>query len=296
VIPVISEVDQLVVNLSELEKEANELRKKRDKLNTEAREKADRRDELNKQMAELINQVKEHQKQRDVENTQVQDFKVKREEVRKKLAEAKKEVDQIKETEDLEPLPKPPIPEKVLRRNLKQLEWKIQTEILPTDEEKRLVQEIAILQEQLEEAEAIRALRQERNARFSTYEGLKAEMNHFHKAVIRTAKASQRHHHEMSKLFEQIDAIRKEADQCHKDFIETKKTADGTHKKFIEVIKGKEKHQKSLQSIRQKARVDHFKEVKETIEAKAEIALAKYKEGKKLSLEEFSMLVERGLV
>ena len=85
----ISEVDQLVVKLSELEKNANELRRKRDKLNTEAREKADRRDELNKQMAELINQVKEHQKQRDVENTQVKEFKVKREEVRKKLAEAK---------------------------------------------------------------------------------------------------------------------------------------------------------------------------------------------------------------
>jgi len=268
---VISEVDQLVVRLSELEKDANELRKKRDKLNTEAREKANRRDELNKQMAELINQVKEHQKQRDVENTQVKDFKVKREEVRKTLAEAKKEVDHIKETEELEPLPRPPIPEKVLRRNLKQLEWKIQTEILPKDEEKNLVQEIAILQEQLEEAEALRALRQERNARFSTYEGLKAEMNHFHKAVIRTAKASQRHHHEM-------------------------KTADETHKKFIEIIKGKEKHQKSLQSIRQKARVDHFREVKETIEAKADVALAKYKDGKKLSLEEFSMLVERGLV
>ncbi|MHA1212971.1 MAG: coiled-coil protein [Candidatus Heimdallarchaeota archaeon] len=292
----ISEVDQLIIRLSELEKQASELRTKRDKLNTEAREKADRRDELNKKMAELIAKVKEHQTSRDDENTKVQDFKVKREEVRKNLAEAKKEVDQIKETEELEPLPKPPVPEKVLRRNLKQLEWKIQTEILPTDEEKRLVQEIAILQEQLEEAEGFKTLRQERNARFSTYEGLKAEMNHFHKAVIRTAKSSQRHHHEMTKLFAEIDEIRKEADQCHKDFIETKKIADETHKKFIEIIKGKEKHQKSLHSIKQKARVDHFREVKETIEARAAKALEKYKNGKKLSLEEFSMLVERGLV
>ncbi len=292
----ISEVDQLVVKLSEQERQASELRDKRDKLNGEARAKADRRDELNKQMAELIAKVKEHQKERDEENTKVQDFKVKREEVRKNLAEAKKEVDQIKEDENLEPLPKPPIPEKVLRRNLKQLEWKIQTEILPPEEEKRLVQEIATLQEQLEEAETIRTLRQERNARFSTFEGLKAEMNHYHKAVIRTAKSSQRHHHEMTKLFAQIDEIRKEADQCHKDFIETKKTADVTHKKFIEIIKGKEKYQKELQGIRQKARVDHFREVKETIEARADEALRKYKEGKKLSLEEFSMLVERGLV
>lgn len=292
----ISEVDQIVVKLSELEKEASELRVSRDKLNTEAREKADRRDELNKKMAELIAKVKDHQIQRDEENNKVQEYKVKREEVRKNLAEAKKEVDLIKENEELEPLPKPPIPEKVLRRNLKQLEWKIQTEILPADEEKQLVTEIAALQEQLEEAEGIRALRQERNARFSTFEGLKAEMNHYHKAVIRTAKSSQRHHHEMTKLFAEIDEIRKEADLCHKDFIETKKVADETHKQFIERIKAKEKHQKSLQNIRQKARVDHFREVKETIEARAEKALEKYKAGKKLSLEEFSMLVERGLV
>ncbi|MBN1329507.1 MAG: hypothetical protein JXA54_08550 [Candidatus Heimdallarchaeota archaeon] len=292
----ISEVDQIIVKLSELEKQASDLRVKRDKLNTEAREKADRRDELNKKMAELIAKVKDHQIARDEENTKVQDMKVKREEVRKNLAEAKKEVDQIKEEEELEPLPKLPVPEKVLRRNLKQMEWKIQTEILPTDEEKRLVQEIATLQEQLEEVEAIKTLRQERNARFSTYEGLKAEMNYYHKAVIRTAKTSQRHHHEMTKLFAEIDEIRKEADQCHKDFIETKKLADESHKKFIEIIKEKEKHQKSLQNIKQKARVDHFKEVKETIEAKAAAALEKYKEGKKLSLEEFSMLVERGLV
>ena len=292
----ISEVDQLIIKLSELEKQASDLRVKRDKLNGEAREKADRRDELNKKMAELIAKVKEHQTSRDEENEKVQDFKVKREVVRKNLAEAKKEVDQIKENEELEPLPKPPVPEKVLRRNLKQLEWKIQTEILPTDEERRLVTEIADLQEKLEEAEGIRALRQERNARFSTFEGLKAEMNHYHKAVIRTAKASQKHHHEMAQLFTEIDEIRKEADQCHKDFIETKKIADETHKKFIEIIKGKEKYQKELQGIKQKARVDHFREVKETIEARAEEALNKYKDGKKLSLEEFSMLVERGLV
>jgi uncharacterized coiled-coil DUF342 family protein len=293
---VLSEVDQLIVKLSELEKDASEHRANRDKLNKEAREKADRRDELNKQMAELITKVKEHQKARDEDNEKVQELKVKREEVRKNLAEAKKEVDQIKEEEELEPLPKPPVPEKVLRRNLKQLEWKIQTEILPPDEERRLVSEIATLQEQLEEAEAIRAMRQERNARFSTYEGLKAEMNHYHKAVIRTAKSSQRHHHEMTKLFSEIDVIRKEADQCHKDFIETKKLADETHKKFIEIIKEKEKYQKDLQNLKQKARVEHFKEVKETIENRAAKALQKYKEGKKLSLEEFSMLVERGLV
>jgi uncharacterized coiled-coil DUF342 family protein len=284
------------MKLSELEKEASELRANRDKLNTEAREKADRRDELNKKMAELIAKVKEHQISRDDENNKVQEFKVKREEVRKNLAEAKKEVDQIKEEEQLEPLPKPPVPEKVLRRNLKQLEWKIQTEILPPEEERRLVSEIAVLQEQLEEAEAIRALRQERNARFSTYEGLKAEMNHYHKAVIRTAKSSQRHHHEMTKLFSEIDEIRKEADQCHKDFIETKKIADETHKKFIGIIKEKEKFQKQLQNLKQKARVEHYKEVKESIESRAAAALQKYKEGKKLSLEEFSMLVERGLV
>jgi len=279
-----SEVDQLIIKLSELEKQASELKIQRDKLNEEAKNKASRRDELNKQMAELIAKVKEHQQQRDDENKKVQEFKVKREDLRKKLDEAKKEVDKIKEEEQLEPLPKPPIPEKVLRRNLKQLEWKIQTEIIPPDEEKKLVQEIAILQEQLEEAEAIRAQRQERNARFSTFEGLKAEMNYFHKSVVRTAKTSQKHHHEMSKLFEQIDQIRKEADQCHKEFIETKKNADETHKKFIEIIKEKEKYQKDLQDIKQKARVEHFREVKETIEARAEVALQKYKEGKKLSL------------
>ena len=36
-----SEVDQLIMKLSELEKEASELRTNRDKLNTEAREKAE---------------------------------------------------------------------------------------------------------------------------------------------------------------------------------------------------------------------------------------------------------------
>jgi uncharacterized coiled-coil DUF342 family protein len=291
-----SEVDQLIVKMSDLEKQASELRAERDKLNAEARSKADRRDELNKKMAELIAKVKEHQKLRDEENEKVQEYKSKREAVRKNLGEAKKEVERIKEEEQLEPLPKPRIPEKVIRRNLKQLEWKIQTEIIPPDEEKKLVQEIANLQEELEEAEEIRALRQERNARFSTYEGLKAEMNHYHKLVIRTAKASQRHHHEMTKLFSEIDEIRKEADQCHKDFIETKKKADATHKKFIETIKEKEKFQKQLQSKRARARDEHLKEVKESMEARAEKALQKYKEGKKLSLEEFSMLVNRGLV
>ncbi|MEA2070655.1 MAG: hypothetical protein U9O98_05125 [Asgard group archaeon] len=292
----ISEVDQIVVKLSDLEKQASEYRAKRDKLNAKAREKADKRDELNKKMAELITEVKEHQKLRDEKNEKVQEFKKKREAVRKKLAEAKKEVEKIKEKEQLEPLPKPDVPERVLRRNLKNLEWKIQTEILPKDEEDHLVQEIANLQEQLEEAEALKAKRQERNARFSTYEGLKAEMNHFHRAVIRTAKASQKHHHKMTELFSKIDEIRKEADQFHKEFIKTKKEADAAHKKFIEIIKKKEKHQKKLQNIRQEARVQHYKEVKETIEAQAEKALEKYKEGKKLSLEEFSMLVERGLV
>ena len=98
----------------------------------------------------------------------------------------------------------------------------------------------------------------------------------------------------MINLWKDVDAKKKEADEKHREFIEKKTAADKVHEE-IQQIRGDTKslREKVHDSRRQR---QHEKEqvVKEHREEKTKLAYNKFKEGDRLTMEEFTLLVEKG--
>jgi uncharacterized coiled-coil DUF342 family protein len=291
--------EENVLQLAELSKKEQELITSRDTLNQEARSLANERNAMNKEVTELVEKAKTAQHTRDECNKDVAELKTKKEEAEAQVEKAQKEVDALGPIKKEEEKPQkvrrgPPI--RVLKQRLKAAEWRLQTTVMTRDSEKALVEEIETLQATLDDArdnlsEHERRMQIENNLR-RAYNNLDRVQSRYRTLV----RKSQKYHIDMINLWKDVDTKKKEADEKHREFIEKKTSADTVHGE-IQSIRGDTKslRDKVHDSRRQR---QHEKEqvVKELREEKTKLAYGKFKEGERLTMEEFTLLVEKGLL
>ncbi|MCL7418918.1 MAG: phosphoserine phosphatase, partial [Halalkalicoccus sp.] len=142
----VDESKNIEVNDSDLESDskgqliklAGKLRDRRNDLNQMASKRAGKRDELNAATREKVDEAQEHREKRDELNEQVQEHKQKRNELNAKANELFDEVEGRKS--DLELDDGKGLEE--LEEEIEQLEFKQQTEVLSTEDERELIEKI----------------------------------------------------------------------------------------------------------------------------------------------------------
>ena len=97
----------------------------------------------------------------------------------------------------------------------------------------------------------------------------------------------------MVSLFEQGDALRKEADGAQEDFIKTKMLADEEHRKHIEFIREVHDYDKIVHGIRLRGRAGDFVEEIDT-KRQAELIFERFRKGEKLSTDDLLTLQKSG--
>jgi uncharacterized coiled-coil DUF342 family protein len=291
--------EENVLQLAELSKKEQDLVTSRDQMNQEARALANERNGLNKEVTDLVEKAKVAQQTRDECNKDVAELKTKKEEAEAEVDKAQKEVDALGPIKKEEVKPKkvrrgPPI--RVLKQRLKAAEWRLQTTVMTRDQEKALVDEIENLQASLDDA---RENLSEHERRMQIENNLQRAYNRLDRIQSRyrtLVRKSQKYHIDMINLWKDVDTKKKEADEKHREFIEKKTAADKVHEE-IQRIRGDTKslREKVHDSRRQR---QHAKEqvVKELREEKTKLAYTKFKEGDRLTMEEFTLLVEKGLL
>ncbi len=270
--------------------EAEKARRRRDELNEKTREWVDKRDALNGQVRDFVDQATSHREARDRLNAEVRRTKEERDRWNRRVAELTDELKELRRTR----MPRGGSQVGRLRRDLKALEFRQMTSVLPVDKERALVEEIQKLQAEvkrleaaLEEDEAVRGTLQElREA--------KEKAEAAHKRVGELAEEAQREHDAMTQLYEQGDELRGQADLAQEEFIRTKMLADEEHRKHIEHIRAVHDYDKIIYGFRLKSR--QARESTEGVSAKqqAESIFERLKRGEKLSTEDLLTLQKSG--
>ena len=287
--------EDTVLQLAETNRLTASLREKRDELNTTAQQLVKERDKLNAQVAEWLKKARDHREKRDEYNQKVAEFKLKRDEIHTNL---KDNIDerQDNENEHEEEKRKPATPVHVLRRKIRELDWSLQTQVLDLKREREIIEQIAELESELKAAEEAAEKRKESAKARTEIDDLRLLMNAHHNSVLEFARLSQEENQLMIEAYAEVDALRKKADESHRQYLETRREADETHRRYIESKQKNNRLRKELGEIRIRRRVEKIQELEERLEEKAAAALEKHKRGDRLTMEEFTLLMKRGLL
>jgi len=269
--------------------EAEKHRRRRDELNLLTREWVEKRDALNAQVRALVEQATQHRQKRDELNTQVQAAKTERDKYNRRVNELLARTNDIKRNR----VPKGGVPVGRLKRELHELEFRQQTRVMKPSEERGLIEEMGRLQQEVRKREKELEQDDEVKKAIEQVREAKEVAEASHKSVGELAEAAQKEHDQMVSLFEQGDALRRDADAAQEEFIKTKMLADEEHRKHIEFIREVHDYDKIVHGIRLRGRAGDFVEEIDT-RRQAELIFERFRKGEKLSTDDLLTLQKSG--
>jgi uncharacterized coiled-coil DUF342 family protein len=280
--------DELERKRAESNLRADEFRAKRDRLNAEARTKAEERgrilDELHAKSAE----AQDHRRHRDELNDQVREAKRLREEWNHNLQERTDKMAELKRAR----APRPgAVPVWRLRKDLRELEFRHMTTALTGDQEKRLVEEMKRLEAAIRDQD--QELRQDPaiDQAMAAVAEARTEAERHHAAVGQLAEDAQKEHEAMVVLYEAVDELRRQADEVQAKLIEVKSQADEAHRSHIAAIEEVRDLEKMLYAARGGRAPASWADAEPP---KEEDFLARLKKGEKVSTQDLLELQKTG--
>lgn len=283
-----------------LNREAEAHRKKRDRLNQQTKKHAEKRDELNAEVKKLLKGANRYKDKRDELNAKVQEHKSIREGLTKEYNSMKSQLDQMKRkrgaADDEKSLQK-------IKKEIRGLEFKQQTQVLETDKERGVVERIAKLKNEVRRKEDEMEANEDFRDLLQDVREAKRKMDEAHQKVNEYADLAQKEHDQMIESFSKSDKIRKEADRCQEKFVESKIAADAEHKSHIDMIHLVHDFDKIIYSLKQKRKTSK-KDTKTkgatpgvpSGKVEAEKIYERFKKGEKISTEDLMMLQKFGFL
>jgi uncharacterized coiled-coil DUF342 family protein len=257
--------------------EFEELKSKRDELNSKVKQLREERRQVIEQMKALKPVIREEKEQRNKANEEVKSLKEKRVAAFVEINKIKKELDEIVKlvgnfNESVGGS------YRLLKEDLKQLEWDYQTGVYSIKKEKELVKEMDNLEKEIARSEILHDKKIKLSSSQKKLRELYLEANIYHNLLINRAKESEKHHDAMMKKIREIEALDKKIIELDKETENTGEEADRWHDE--------------LSKIKPPARRP---EISDEIKKRAEEILENFKSGKKVTMEELALLEELGL-
>ena len=285
-------LNELQNRKTDLKNKSEEYKNKRNDLNLEASKCATNRNELNTRTKELIDEAQQLKKLRDENNEKVGEAKLKRDELNEEANKVYAEVDKIRKDLNLGDGPSL----KEMKREIDQLEFKQQTEVLKTSQERELVEKIAKMTEELKRKKSQLEGSSELKSLLEKAQVLRDEAAVFHNNVKEAAEAAQQYHDKMIKIFKEADAIRAESDAAHKEFVKAQEAADEQHRLFIQSQKEIREINKLIIGLKRKTKETKDETIREQTKKEAEEVYNQFKLGEKLNTEDLMLLQRSGLL
>jgi len=192
------------------------------KADIESKKYTERRDQLNNQTKNLNLEINGIKKQRDEINKRVQELKQHRDTLRDKIKPIMDEIQAINEKKEELKKKSPHIRKQDIQKEIDKIDWKIQTETLDLQEEKRLVGEVKLLETQLCGYKKIEKENKKIVVHLQEKKVLDVQAVSFHRELSELARRSQELHEKMIAKIAEVKAVKAEADTLHKGFIEGK--------------------------------------------------------------------------
>lgn len=279
--------------ITELNRELAALKEKLDKLNFEARKWAEKRNSIHERINKLQKEASDLKDKRDEINEMVRKLKGFREKAREERKERRVQILSLKKELRTLMRKRPLKDMHEIQREIETLEWKIQTTPLALNEEKSLVDQVRPLEVQLLIHKQIQELRENIAKLQKEREALETKAKLHHEKLSELAEKSQKFHKTRLEVLKKMGNLKVEADITHQKYVWTKQQAKDLRKKYAKVLDQIEALKQELRKAEEKKQAERQIELRKALE---ERALEKLRRGEKLTLEEFKVLSEKGIV
>jgi uncharacterized coiled-coil DUF342 family protein len=264
----------------------------RESLNQKARELLEQRNKLNEEFKRLITEVKTLKARRDELNRKVKELKASRNVARDAAVAERERLEKLRNksveiAERINGNPRRAVEE------FNRLEWKMQTTTLTPKAEKEMIKRLKELEAQVLVAKKAEALRYKIVGTKATIGGKRLQAQSFHEQMTKVVEESEVVHKKLVEVAASASSVKADADKAHAAFVEALKGADNAHKDYvINLVKIRDLRQQIAQSGPM-AKLRKAQEVREKLEKSGAEKLG---QGKRLSLEEFKALMEKGAI
>jgi len=282
--------DGKIRRIEELNSQLLILREKKEKANAELRRLAEKREKLNEKFRVLRSQVIELKNERDRINLEIKELKMQEGKMKNELAEKIEKIKLVRE-ELRKWIDKTPAnsPEK-LGREIENLEWKIQTTPLDLQEEKKLVERIKKLENQLEVHVKIEQLKQKNLGLMAEIKALKTRMKLCRDKILEKVEQSRFYHQKFLEKSNEAREIKKEVDLSHQSFVNVKTELNGIRMEIAKILNEIKRLKEEITMDDEINRRKNEELLLKNLEAQA---LKKLERGEKLTWEEFKIIMER---
>ncbi|MBU4300010.1 MAG: hypothetical protein ABIF85_04435 [Nanoarchaeota archaeon] len=258
-----------------------ELRKKRDDLNESVKKLISESKQSYSGLEKLRNDLREKKAQRDAENKIIQGYKAKRDAVNERLKKERDALNKIRE--ELNQIKRASLENpKNIEKEIKRLEWDVQTKHLNAKAEDALWGKINALRRELKSMDTYTNKKDELKNSRKAVRIIEKEARDIHKLVMEHSEKSEIYHRELLAIFEDIKKMDDILPELTKSIMEAKSAADEAHNEYLDAKGISRKHRDTYDAATRK-------ELKE----KSDELLAEFKKGKKLSLEDI-MAIQAG--
>ena len=263
---------QLLEVKRELEDELTALKNERDQMNEETKTFRKERDELNQELKDTLQIALDKRNERDEINKEVH----KNKELRNECNEELKKVEWNSGKKEMSNI----------QAEINKIDKTIQTKVLDIRKENELVKRISDLTKQLKKI-------QSDEEEEKTADQLKEKSENYHQKVVELSDKAQVVHEEMIEYFNKIDGIRAKADAKHQDFLNSRRAATAKHEEVKAKLSEIRKVNKCMDHAKSNKRSKKSEEKTNSDVKEREVAeeiFQKFKDGKKLTTDEFLLL------
>ncbi|MFU8767653.1 MAG: hypothetical protein ACNA7I_08355, partial [Candidatus Methanoperedens sp.] len=183
-----------------------------------------------------------------------------------------------------------------LKKEIERLEFKQQTEVLNSGQEREIVESIAHMTEEFKRKKSQLEGSTELKSLLEEAQKLRDEASEYHTRLKEAADAAQQHHDKMIEIFKEADKVRDDSDAAHKEFVKAQEAADEQHRLFIQSQKEIRELNKVIIGLKRKSQATREDNVKELAKKEAEDVYNKFKLGEKLDTEDLMLLQRSGML
>lgn len=281
------EKKDLISELNICKNNISKLKEELDAANNEKERLFSIKEEFSKEIVALISNIKKFRSLRDTLTKDVQDSKKRRTELNQKINQLITEIKELqnkrKENEQSTGMPKNP---GQLKKEIETLEFKIETQPMNFNEEQKLMKKIKTLKKQLSECSGVLELNEKIRGLSKQIDELKAEADNIHKELQEKAVESQKKHEEMIDFSKKVDELKKKEQDAYKEFFTKKENFSELNKKLKEELAKFAEISQKLDKNKIEVKKDKKRRQAEMLEEKQMSVQEKIDKGKKLTTED----------
>ncbi|NTV23405.1 MAG: hypothetical protein HGA85_03450 [Nanoarchaeota archaeon] len=287
---------EVTPDLSGARKDISVLRTELNELNDKKEELFGQKDKFSKQIVALINEIKTLKRERDEFTQKVRSLKEERKlvndeirdesEVLKKLADEK---DLLRKDNQIGGNPEQ------IKKKIEELEFKIETEGMSFDKEKKVMQKINEFKKELDGTKGFSELFEKLKVSRNKIRDLRKKANTIHRAVQENAKNSQDRHEKLLALSKEIDQLKTNESELYSKFLSAKEDFNKVNDSLKEKLVGINSINEEIKKQKQKVKAETKEKETKTLAEKSKQVDDKIKERKKLTTEDL-LIYQRTMV